>query len=72
MESENNQFFLTAHSPYILNTLLQDTPLDELAIFITDYVDHQTVVKRLSQDKMREMMDYGSEIFFNLNRLTND
>ncbi len=72
VESESNQFFLTTHSPYILNTLLQDTPLEELAIFITDYVDHQTVVKKLSQDKMKEMMDYGSEIFFNLNRLIND
>ena len=72
VESTTNQFFLTTHSPYILNTLMQESSLEDLAIFMVDYKDYQTIARRLEKEEVREMMDYGIDIFFNLDRFSHE
>jgi len=34
IDSESNQFFIATHSPYLLNTLMENTPREDLSIFV--------------------------------------
>ncbi|MEY4935569.1 MAG: hypothetical protein RIS64_1928 [Bacteroidota bacterium] len=64
IHSTTNQFFITTHSPFILNDLLQNA-MDDLAIFIVDYKNHQTVVKGLTENELLEVYKYGIDRFMN-------
>ncbi len=64
IESKSNQFFIATHSPYILNDFLENAR-EELAIFMVDYQDGQTVVKGLKGQEIQEIYKYGLDIFFN-------
>ncbi len=64
LESKTNQFFLTTHSPFLLNTLVEEG-IKEVAVFLVEYEDFQTKVKRLSEENLRDMLDYGLDIFMN-------
>jgi AAA15 family ATPase/GTPase len=64
INSTTNQFFIATHSPFILNDFLEDAR-DELAIFIVDFKDGQTVMKGLSRDEIEEVYKYGVDLFFN-------
>lgn len=68
-DDENNQYFLTTHSPYLLKTLIENTPFSDLNIYLTYYEDYQTKVKLLSKEQMREGLE--EDIFFNLDELVN-
>lgn len=63
-ESESNQFFIATHSPYILNDFLENAR-EDLAIFMVDYQDGQTVAKALSEQDISEVYRYGLDVFFN-------
>lgn len=65
-DSMDNQFFIATHSPYILNTFLQDVKEDDLAIFLCYYEDYQTKVKQLSEKEIGQLMDTGADLFFNM------
>lgn len=65
-ENKNNQFFITTHSPFILNTIIENASLKDVAVFVTDYEKYQTKIKPLSEKEIKNMLDYGSDIFFNL------
>lgn len=66
IESESNQFFITTHSPFILNTIIENAPLDSIAVFHANYERHQTVVKQLSTKELKDLLDYGNDLFFKL------
>ncbi len=68
------QFFIVTHSPYLLNNLIENTPKEELAVFVCGYddKDFQTIAKRLSQEDLSELIDYGIDIFLNLSKYLND
>jgi AAA15 family ATPase/GTPase len=63
-ESTTNQFFITTHSPFILNTIVEKTPIDEVAVFIATYEKFQTKFTEVTHKQIREMLDYGNDIFF--------
>jgi predicted ATPase len=44
--SEQNQFFITTHNPYLLTNLIQKTPASELNLCITEMNNYQTIVHR--------------------------
>lgn len=67
VSSESNQFFITTHSPYLFNTIVENCPPDELAVFITYMEDYETKVKKLTQEELAELSNYGVDVFFNLN-----
>lgn len=71
-KNNTNQFFLTTHNPYFLLTLMEKTPKDELAIFVTYYKDYQTNVYNLTNDEISEFMDSDESIFFQIKDLTDD
>ena len=65
VDSESNQFFISTHSPYLLNTIIEKNRKD-IGVFIVEYRDHQTIVKKLTEDDISELLDYGTDIFLNI------
>lgn len=71
-QDKNNQYFITTHNPYFLLSLLEKTPKDEIAVFVTYYKDYRTKVKRLSDKKMQEVVNLDVDVFFNLDMFLED
>ena len=74
IKAEGRQFFLATHSPYLLNTLIENTPSDQLSIFLCGYDKNkfETTVKKLSEEELSELLNFGVDIFFNINRYLDD
>ncbi len=70
----NNQFFIVTHSPYLLNELIENAPAGDTSVFVCDYAVHsfQTTAKKLTNEDISELLDYGVDIFFNINRYLDD
>lgn len=64
INSETNQFFIVTHSPLIVSDFLEGA-IDDLAIFMVDFKDGQTVAKPLTRDEINEVHKYGVDLFFN-------
>jgi AAA15 family ATPase/GTPase len=67
-KDETNQYFITTHSPYLLHTIIENTALSDLNIFITYYENYETKVKALSSEDIRQILDDSIDVFFNLDR----
>ncbi len=65
-DDRNNQYFLTTHNPYLLSPILGEAK--DVALFLTWFEDYQTYAKRLSDDEIREILDFGVDIFLNLDQ----
>jgi len=63
--SEENQFFLSTHSPYVVSSLLESVG-DDLAIFVVDMNDGETTAKRLSDEELQAVYDNGVDMFYNI------
>lgn len=63
-ESATNQFFITTHSPYVVNDFLEMNN-EELAIYLVDFHEGQTVVKRMSDSQLQEAYEFGVDLFYN-------
>ncbi|AQG79741.1 AAA family ATPase [Spirosoma montaniterrae] len=66
--SEQNQFFIATHSPYLLQTLIDELDESELAVYITYYKDYQTQVRQLTAEELEEARDLSIDLFYNLSR----
>ncbi|OQP49336.1 hypothetical protein A4H97_28775 [Niastella yeongjuensis] len=66
---ENNQYFISTHNPYLLGSLLEQTPLSDISVFITRMENYQTVVEECNNEQMNELITLGSGTFFNLDNL---
>jgi len=64
IHSANNQFFISTHSPYIVNDFLENCR-EELSIFSTNYLNGETVVRKLTKDEMFDIFQYGVDLFTN-------
>lgn len=64
IQNPDNQYFITTHSPYVLNEFLENQSLD-VAVHIVDYKEGKTIVKTLSKEEMDEVYNYGIDLFFN-------
>jgi AAA15 family ATPase/GTPase len=62
--STNNQFFISTHSPYIVNDFLENCR-EDLSIFLTDYKNGETVVRKLKKDEIYDIYQYGVDLFAN-------
>lgn len=65
IDSAENQYFITTHSPYIINALLEQLN-DETAIYFVDMQKGNTTVQRATDDELQEMYESGIDLFFNL------
>lgn len=62
--SKTNQTFIVTHSPLIVNDMLENA-IDDLAIFMVDFKDGQTVARPLTHDELHEVRKFGVDLFFN-------
>jgi AAA15 family ATPase/GTPase len=72
--ASETQFFIVTHSTVLLTNLIENTPKDELAIFVCSYDDkeHQTKARSLSESQLSEALVYGVDMFFNINLYLDD
>lgn len=64
IHSETNQFFITTHSPYVLNEFLENKK-EDLAIYLIDFKGGETTVKGLSEKEIDKVYRFGVDLFFN-------
>lgn len=65
IDADGNQFFITTHSPYVMSTLLESAG-DDLAAYVVDMKDNETIVTRLTERQLQEAYDNGMDMFYNL------
>lgn len=66
--STDNQFFLTTHSPYLLQSLVSELDASQLNVFVTYFEQYETKVRALSAAELRRVSEYGIDLFFNLDQ----
>ncbi len=69
---ETNQFFITTHNPYLLSSIVEKTPKDKLAVFVTRMEKFETTVKPVPEKNLPELLELDSDAFFNLDRLVEE
>ncbi|KPV61903.1 MAG: recombination protein F [Candidatus Bathyarchaeota archaeon BA2] len=68
LDKNENQYFISTHNPYFLLSVLEKTPKNEIAIFNTHLENYQTKVKALTEDEMKEVLEKGIDLFFDIER----
>ena len=68
LDKNENQYFISTHNPYFLLSMLEKTPKPEIAIFNTYLENYQTKVKVLTEADMKEVLEKGTDIFFDIER----
>lgn len=63
LESDTNQYFLTTHSPYVINEFLENKA--DIAIFLVDYINGKTIIKTLTDKQLQQIYEEGVDLFFN-------
>lgn len=66
LDKNNNQYFISTHNPEFLLSILEKSPKEDVAVFITYLKDYQTKVKPLSEKQLEEAMEI--DVFFNIER----
>jgi len=66
VDSTENQFFITTHSPYLLQNLMKNLGDDELNLYITYYENYATKVRKLSAQELKQAADFNFYLFYNL------
>lgn len=69
LDDRGNQFFLTTHSPYMLDSLLSKTPASDLSVVLFRQEDFETKVYPLDQDQIDQIKEWSMDAFFNFDRL---
>ena len=69
---EDNQYFISTHSPYMLHPFIEKMDYSDLNVFITYYHNYQTHVRALREDELVDILDYSTNVFFNLNKFEPD
>lgn len=69
LDDRGNQFFLTTHSPYMLDSLLSKTPADELNVVLCRMENFETKCYPLDQDQIDQIKEWSMDAFFNFDRL---
>jgi AAA15 family ATPase/GTPase len=64
----DNQYFISTHSPYLLHTLIENLETEQLNVFVTYYQDFQTKIHALNADDFRHILDFSTDVFFNLDK----
>jgi AAA15 family ATPase/GTPase len=65
IHSKENQFFLTTHSPFVLNDFLENAR-EDLAVYLVDWQSNETAIKRLSDTELHQIYQYGVDLFTNI------
>lgn len=64
-DKNNNQYFITTHSPYVMGALLESAG-EDLAVYVVDMENNATMVTRLNDNQLQEAYDNGIDMFYNI------
>ena len=64
LDDGGNQYFVSTHSPYFLLPILDKTPSDDIAVFMTYSDGYRTSVRQLAPDDLAKVSD-GIDVFSN-------
>jgi AAA15 family ATPase/GTPase len=67
--NKGNQYFISTHNPYFLISLLEKAPKKDVNVFITSLENYETKVRMLTDEQKEEILDMGSDVFFNLDKI---
>ncbi len=65
-----NQYFISTHNPYLLQSLMEKTNEKDLRVNIVSYHEHTTSVKQLGKEEISELMSIDP--FFNLDKFLDE
>jgi hypothetical protein len=69
IDAKTNQFFIVTHSPLVIIDFLEYEHIrKETSIYLFDFKHDQTTVKRLSDEEIDEVYEYGTDLFFNIEK----
>ena len=71
-DDRGNQFFLTTHSPYMLTSLIEKTPVDELNVVLCRMENFETKAYVMSDEQKGKLLEWGMSAFYNFDRLVDD
>jgi len=66
LDNKNNQFFVSTHNPYFVISILEKSPKGDVNVSLTYLDNYQTKVKTLTQQEIEELLDLGTDFFFNI------
>lgn len=69
LDDRGNQFFLTTHSPYMLDSLLSKTPSKDLNVVLCRMENFETKAYPMNQDQIDQIKEWSMDAFFNFDRL---
>lgn len=69
LDDRGNQFFLTTHSPYMLDSLLSKTPASDLNVILCRMEQFETRAYPLNQQQIDRVKEWSMDAFFNFDRL---
>jgi predicted ATPase len=69
LDDRGNQFFLTTHSPYMLDSLISKTPAEDLNIILCRMENFETKAYVMTEEQKVQIMEWSMDAFFNFDRL---
>lgn len=66
-QDNHNQYFIVTHNPYLLLSLIEKTPTQNIAVFATHLDNFETKVRKLTENDIAEIKD-DVDPFFNIER----
>lgn len=64
----SNQYFIITHNPFFLLSVIDKTPVSDIAIFIAEYQDYATKLKVVQATELPLILELDSDVFLNLNK----
>lgn len=65
-----NTYFITTHSPYFFNSMVEDSKkIKDISFFHVYYKDYETQIKKLTQKDLDVLWSNGADVFFNIDAL---
>ena len=66
-----NQYFLTTHSPFVINDFLEDA-MEDLSVYVVYYKNGETKINHLTKQQLHEIYQFGVDIFLNIEDYLNN
>ncbi len=64
--TEENQFFIATHNPYLLRSIFYKAPQTEVKVFVTTLKNYETQCRAIESDELAELLEQDIDLFFNL------
>ncbi|MCW3115633.1 MAG: hypothetical protein JWR18_4029 [Segetibacter sp.] len=71
-DQNNNQYFIATHSPFVLNDFMEDMDKEDLSIYAVGLRDGETTIRKINDEEITEIYQYGIDLFFNLENYLKD